>query len=352
MKKILSISLALFFGTLLSLVMLEVILRVFDPFPTSVRGDKIVLKKNDRKVLKVSHPKIAPEIIVTTNDLGLRGENYPADPQNRIKIFTLGGSTTFSLYNSDGKTWSDLVAQGLKEVEPRVWLNNAGFSGHSTKGHLIMLKDHLQALKPDYALFLIGINDVGRVLDEPNPSYWEELLFKSEVISFAVNIFRNYQSKKLNLSYDLKWDPKTAPQLELTGQQISKAMMEHSKTYLPFYRRRVEALVRYCKENNIKPILMTQPLVYGQTMDPTSRVDLSKFKVGEQNSLQLWLILEMYNDVTRVIARKEHLPLIDLARLMPKDSLYYYDYMHYTDEGAKKMAELILPEMKKILTAK
>lgn len=349
MKKITSVSFAMLFGIMLSLVLLEVILKVFDPFPASVRGDKIVLKKNEKKLLKVKHPKLASEILVTSNNIGLRGEDYPSDPQNRIKIFTLGGSTTYSLYNGDGKTWSDLIAQELKLVESKVWVNNAGFSGHSTKGHLIMLKDHLQALKPDYAIFLIGINDVGRVLEESTPSYWEELLYKSEVVSFFVNIVRNYQSKKLNLSYDLKWDLPSAPQLELSGEQISKTMMEHSKKYLPFYRRRVESLVRYCLENKIKPILMTQPLVYGKGIDPTTGVNLEKVKVGDQNSLQLWLVLEMYNDVTRIVARKEHLPLIDLARLMPKDSHYYYDYMHYTDAGAKKVAELILPELKKLL---
>ena len=31
----------------------------------------------------------------------------------------------------------------------------------------------------------------------------------------------------------------------------------------------------------------------------------------------------------------------DLARLMPKDTKYYIDPMHYTDAGSKEMAQLI-----------
>ncbi len=332
-------------GTLLSFLMLEVVLRVFDPFPTSVRGDKIVLKKDDKKVLKVNHPKLNSEITVATNNLGFRGENYPADPQNRIKIFTVGGSTTQSLYNTEGKTWSDLLANNLKKINPQIWLNNAGLSGHSTKGHLILLKDKLVELKPDYVIFLVGINDVGRVIEEKEESIIEEFIFKSEVISLAVNIVRNFQSKKLNLSYDLKWDPKTAPTLELSGMEISKSMMIHSKTYLPYYRRRLEALIDFCKNNNIKPIFITQPLVYGDQIDPTTGVNLGKLKVGEQNSLQIWLVLEMYNDITRVLARKERIPLVDLALKMPKDTRYYYDYMHYTNEGAARIASILTEEL-------
>lgn len=350
MKKILSISLALCLGIIFSFLVLEIILRVFDPFPTTVRGDKIVLKNNDKKVLKVNHPKLESEIVVTTNHLGFRGENYPADPQNRIKIFTVGGSTTLSLYNTEGKTWSDLLASNLKKINPKIWINNAGLSGHSTKGHLILLKDKLVELKPEYVIFLVGINDVGRVIDEKEESTIEKVLFKSEVISLAVNIIRNFQSKKLNLSYDLNWNPKTAPTLELSGMEISKSMMMHSKTYLPYYRRRLEALIDFCKKNNIKPILMTQPLVYGDQVDPTTGVNLGKFKVGEQNSLQIWLVLEMYNDITRVLARKERIPLVDLAQKMPKDTLYYYDYMHYTDQGAAKVASIVSEELASVLT--
>ena len=345
MKKFFSITLALCFGTLLSFLVLEVFLRVFDPFPTTVRGDKIVLKKNDKKILKVNHPKLAPEIVVTTNNQGFRGEDYPTDPENRIKIFTVGGSTTLSLYNSDGKTWSDLLAADLKKANPKIWLNNAGLSGHSTKGHLILLKDLLMSLKPDYVIFLVGINDVGRAIEDKEDSVLEEMLFKSEVISLAVNIVRNFQSKKLNLSYDLKWDPKTTPTLELSGMEISKSMMMHSKTFLPYYRRRLEALIDFCKKNKIKPILMTQPLVYGDLNDPTTGVNLGKLKVGDQNSLQIWLVLEMYNDITRVLARKERIPLVDLAQKMPKDTLYYYDYMHYTDLGSEKLAKIISEEL-------
>lgn len=33
--------------------------------------------------------------------------------------------------------------------------------------------------------------------------------------------------------------------------------------------------------------------------------------------------------------------MIDLAREMPKSTRYYYDLLHFTNEGAEKVAEII-----------
>jgi len=43
----------------------------------------------------------------------------------------------------------------------------------------------------------------------------------------------------------------------------------------------------------------------------------------------------------RQVAQSEKIHLIDLAHRMPKDSKYYWDPIHYTDAGAKKVAELV-----------
>ncbi len=33
--------------------------------------------------------------------------------------------------------------------------------------------------------------------------------------------------------------------------------------------------------------------------------------------------------------------LIDLAKSMPKDSRYFYDYLHFTNEGAVRVGDII-----------
>ena len=48
-------------------------------------------------------------------------------------------------------------------------------------------------------------------------------------------------------------------------------------------------------------------------------------------------MLGRYNDVLRALAAEENTLLIDLARQLPKDSRYFYDTLHFTNEGAKRL---------------
>ena len=41
--------------------------------------------------------------------------------------------------------------------------------------------------------------------------------------------------------------------------------------------------------------------------------------------------------MTRAVAREQDVLLIDLARLLPKNSTYFYDTIHFTNEGAEKV---------------
>ena len=63
----------------------------------------------------------------------------------------------------------------------------------------------------------------------------------------------------------------------------------------------------------------------------------------------LWEMLERYNDVIREMCAKRGLAMIDLARLMPRNSLYYYDMSHFTNAGAREIAGLLAPPMIRIL---
>jgi lysophospholipase L1-like esterase len=57
----------------------------------------------------------------------------------------------------------------------------------------------------------------------------------------------------------------------------------------------------------------------------------------------------MYNDATREVAKELNVPLVDLAREMPKSSRYYYDYIHFTEEGTQKVGEILANNLLKIL---
>ena len=64
-----------------------------------------------------------------------------------------------------------------------------------------------------------------------------------------------------------------------------------------------------------------------------------------------WGRLVLYNDVTRRVAGEHHVTLVDLARELPKDSRLFYDFMHYTNDGAARVGDIIADHIEPLITA-
>ena len=51
--------------------------------------------------------------------------------------------------------------------------------------------------------------------------------------------------------------------------------------------------------------------------------------------------MELYNKTTKEVCAENKILCIDLANELPNDGNYFYDNMHYTNEGAEKVSEII-----------
>ena len=130
-------------------------------------------------------------------------------------------------------------------------------------------------------------------------------------------------------------------------------LKDHQDHYLRPYKDRLEKLITICREHNILPVLLTQPVLYGEGVDEASGVDLGhRFVAKDMNGATAWQVLELYNDVTREVGREQGVLVIDLAREMPKNSAYYYDLMHYTNAGAARVADIIAAHLTPFLAQK
>ncbi len=69
------------------------------------------------------------------------------------------------------------------------------------------------------------------------------------------------------------------------------------------------------------------------------------------NGKLIWEMLEMYNDVVRRVGSEKRVPVIDLARLLPKNSLYFYDMSHFTNQGAQAVSGVLATAMVPIIRA-
>src|SRR5579863_3769971 len=117
-------------------VLLEVALRIYNPFHFRLKGDRILLPINEREIIvNRINPKLDPVIINTRNSLGFRGPEAPKDwtrggkegggparvgqegegPTRELTVITIGGSTTECHFLSDSLTWPYLLGMRLAD---------------------------------------------------------------------------------------------------------------------------------------------------------------------------------------------------------------------------------------------
>ncbi len=339
-------------GLCFALALLEVSLRVIgNPFGFRIKGDQIVLPAHQKYEIHNTTVKQLDEFIVhEKNSLGFRGAEPPIDFSGYLTLVTVGGSTTECFYLSEGQTWPDDLGLKLENNFSHLWINNAGLDGHSTYGHLVLMRDYLIQLNPKVILFLAGANDRG--LEEAGtydqsvqknltniPGLLKSASGYSEVAALMYNLTRYVVTRQQNIGHGTL-DAMSLPPVEISEQEKEEAIQTHRQRYLPAYQSRLEKLIRLARENGIEPVLMTQPARYGYGIDRENGVDWARIAVDDLDGETQWKILELYNDITRKVGTENDVLVIDLASELQKDSKYYYDMLHFTAAGAQRVAQI------------
>ncbi len=349
---------AFLIGCVVSFGIAEVVLRIYAPVELRLRGQKINLKVNRASVYEnTTNSKLPRHILHVKNEIGFRGENPPPDFSDRLTLVAVGGSTTESYYISEGKTWVDQLGFRLKGTFDKVWINNAGLDGHSTFGHLILLKDYIVPLRPKVVLFLVGVNDqendkinmndinLLKELDDPKLSLEENgvsaflmdwvntAAHYSDVVALALNLGRYREAMMQTFTGPM--GHLRATDLSQTNPPISQAEQQELESgqhkFMTKYRTRLERLLRLSQKQGIEPILITQTVFGGGLREAK---------------------LELYNDVVRQVGRDHGVFIIDLAQSFSNQEVHYYDHIHYTEEGSSEVAKVLHQKLCPYLTQK
>jgi hypothetical protein len=108
------------------------------------------------------------------------------------------------------------------------------------------------------------------------------------------------------------------------------------------YRKRLLSINEICKQNGICLVLITQPVLWGDVVDPSTGASLSSLKISDDMNGKLYnAVLELYNDEARKISRESGIALIDLSEYLKKDSEYFYDGYHFTNKGSEAVGNIL-----------
>lgn len=336
-----------------TLVLSELLLRVYNPFHFRVKGNTVQLPVNQKYKIKTTASDGLDAVIThSKNQLGFRGPDMGKDFADRYSIFVVGGSATECLLLNDGEDWPNVLLKQLQPEFHSLWMNNAGIDGASSYGHILLLQQHLIRLKPKMIIFMLGINDINRVdingfdnLTSINHApFFVRAAEYSELWSTVLNLYRSKKAKDKSLTHNsisAIIDGKTA--MSDTDMHHLKFKLQSADVQLmTAYKKRLLMLIELCRKNQINPVFVTQPCIAGNAIDSTTGKNLGDIQVtSTMNGNQFWELLQAYNRVTIETANEELCFVIDAASNFPKDRRMYYDLMHFRKEGAKAFADTV-----------
>ncbi len=345
---------ALGIGLTISLALCEIILHFYNPFKSRVRGNEILLPANVKYEFKDQKIRgLDAQILHTKNSMGFRGPELPKDPAT-LKIFCVGGSTTECFYLSDGKDWPALLMKKMQANGQNVWINNAGLDGHSTFGHIKLLRDHILKYKPDYVLFLIGCNDVAA--DGLNK-------FEGYHLNNKKRFFENFEMFNLYLNWKMSRNAANMgmghkpvdfanwPKADTTGWMNTRDSWltdDIKERKLLAFSERIDSLRSICFAVGIQCVFITQPSILSNNIDPITRRYLGNLKFQGKSALHYFTALDTYNEQLRSCGSRimdgnlnKFYWVVDAANVLKPTTQNYYDFFHYTNAGAEKMADIV-----------
>ena len=104
-------------------------------------------------------------------------------------------------------------------------------------------------------------------------------------------------------------------------------------------------LVHYVRSDGAVPVLLTQPSLYKDDNTPDEVAHMlfgrrfcvarvGAFTYEYPTSRSLHAAMRAFNDVTRRVAKDQHVPLMDVASQIPRTLELFADDVHYTPQGA------------------
>jgi lysophospholipase L1-like esterase len=347
----------------------EAILRVWYPAPTRHYVWPPGLRV-DFAPSAAATPGVSGPGRFRTNSLGLRADEPFADARRVVYVF--GGSTAADLYLDQDEAWVSRVQHGLNRIpgQPQTWVGNLARPSLATVHNLIHFDRLLPELpRADLLVDLAGVNDLQLALKssyvEPTPERnldWAFALRPPEgglasrlaTVRAARFVWRTWRQARLGFVQTrdgagyarLRECRQTAPPGNLveTLPDLAPALAE--------YRRNLRALAARARAYGAPILFLTQPTLWSDEMGPAEQ---TRLLAGGLGPIQTWCEhrryyapralargMRAFNDALRDVCREPGMTCRDLAAALPARAAYFYDDMHFSEEGAARVAELVV----------
>ena len=303
------------------------------------------------------------------NSYGFRGPaSMPESPPGAVRVVCLGASESYGLYETPGKEWPAQLSGMLSG--PKYQVVNASVVGLPLHSYTAYLRKHVLPLKPDIVVCFINplfsavrfertrenksssaptvtaIQSAGkdnpetllrRIVSTARALPRIKQALKDAMAKSFPSLLRRYQLANLQRQLDDE-------SIRLRGCRPKNVVSEES---VANFREEIAKLVAFLESQKVKVLLSTYPSLIDRenlTTYPEIFCDSRRFSI--EFSLQGMIdVLEKYNAVIREVAARSGTMFVDCRSIVPKSDKYFGDNVHYTDQGARLVAEVIASQI-------
>ena len=270
-----------------------------------------------------------------------------AKSDGEVRVLCLGGSTTRNFRLPPDKRYPSVLEAMLQKQYParKVTVFNAGMDWYTTKHSLINYVTYYRDWQPDVVVVMHAINDLCRSLAPP---------------AFSIGTYNDrwshYYGPAINAAKPPTFERHVFGEFANTWYSMFRfrEVDYPVDTYVAVrpFERNLRKIVAYVRSDRTRVVLVTQPSLYKPDMSADERAVLvfgKKFCACPQNLLQkrypspqsLGAAQRAFNAVARRVASAEGVVLVDAEQRVPKDLDHFSDDVHYTEQGARLLAQLV-----------
>lgn len=335
-------------SSILGFVIAELSVRFISP--PNMFSPYLPLRPHNKMELHVNLSGVSSIALNTTNQWGLRGDEPPENWNEYFTVVVIGGSTAQCYYLDDHKTWPYLLQEKVKSFIPKTWVGNGGISGHSTRAHILFVREAISKIRPTVAVLMVGINDLwysmndeARILGNPaERTGWKyfilgnsrlvQVLFLWKIILLDHVVVLEKSANANFVPEPLIHEMEVPNDLRLLLPSLGE------------YTKNIRTLIADLKSLNVRPIFLTQPLLFDESDHWKSAVgwEYSEGEVkGKLSAATYAKLLNIFNQELIRTCHADSAEVFDLASEIPHSSEVFYDAMHFNEKGADIVAEKI-----------
>ncbi|HKV11376.1 MAG TPA: SGNH/GDSL hydrolase family protein [Thermoanaerobaculia bacterium] len=310
----------------------------------------------------VSHFRISAQ--------GLRGDELTED--RSIRLLALGGSTTECLYLDDSEAWPRLLQDHLAAArkDPKIWVGNAGRSGHNTWHHRVQA-EKLLAQVPGVSIVLVlaGVNDLSYRLGRdgayapPDPDGVMNRAFEQKPLRLLRGPFYKRTAlwqgwKKIDRQLRTSGTAQDATGRAYNTWRRRRQSASALRTELPDlgpaladYAANLRAIADTAAKQGARVVFATQPALWREDLPEDLERLLWMGGVGrfqEESGHEYYSTgalasgMEAYNRTLREVCRATPGAVcVDLAASLPRDTGAFYDDVHFNEAGSRRVARVL-----------